>query len=690
MNARRLPAGLAVLVLVAAGSSLLAQAGKPLGEADLVRLIELKIDDDVIVTRINKLGVSFAADAGAVERLKKAGAADVVVDAVRKADHSRAAAAPDRTVTYDDVLRLLELGVDSPQIIKSLEQSPTVFTLDTAQADALKKAGASDALLASMQGRGRTAGGRGDVTDIALILDCSGSMSDRTREGPSKMEAAKKVVTELVDKIPNGRRVTFLVYGHNAEEKCRAVKVLRPLGEIDDAGKTDLKQEIARLRPVGHTPIALALRMAAAELARGDGLCGLVLITDGMETCHGDPNAEAARLAANPRLVFGLHVIGFDVEPQERRAVEAIARAGKGKYYDARSATNLAAAVGDLARKIEQSAPVKDRPTQELKLAGGDLRPGSFFHDAPEVGAGKYRGALAFMQVDYFQVLLRKGQELRAIATVQKTPFRVSNPHNENDTETFGLTIYDPNLVAVAQDEVAIPATPPAPSSWKASWRALADGVAYVAVAASCPHDSKGMRSWVYPENARVNSSPYTLTLKVDGEAAEGPGERLALARAAGRPGRGFEEAMELPVPALTVTDIRFREVLFYKVKIKPREPVQYSLAAQKPLYGVSNEFFLKDHVASYTLTVYDEDQIPVARKTLEIAGRPPQAQSLVLSWTPQQGAWAYVSVSCENTGHDVYIHKGQEPPGPGRVAIQVVPTSNAATPPGEAKPDDK
>jgi hypothetical protein len=46
------------------------------------------------------------------------------------------------------------------------------------QVATLKKAGASDKLIAAMQAKGRKAGEIGDVTDFVLVLDCSGSMTD--------------------------------------------------------------------------------------------------------------------------------------------------------------------------------------------------------------------------------------------------------------------------------------------------------------------------------------------------------------------------------------------------------------------------------------------------------------------------------------------------------------------------------
>jgi hypothetical protein len=129
--------------------------------------------------------------------------------------------------------------------------------------------------------------------------------------------------------------------------------VVRPLSKLDDKGKTDLASFISKLQPRGATPIALSLRTAGAELAKYDAFCGLVLITDGLETCKGDPAAEAATLAASGKFTFGLNVVGFDVTDKERTTLEGIARAGNGKYYDAGTAAELTDQMSDLARELD-------------------------------------------------------------------------------------------------------------------------------------------------------------------------------------------------------------------------------------------------------------------------------------------------------------------------------------------------
>jgi hypothetical protein len=82
-----------------------------------------------------------------------------------------------------------------------------------------------------------------------------------------------------------------------------------------------------------------------------------------METCHGNPAEETARLAKDLNLAFGLNVIGFDVKADEREALEEIARAGKGKYYNAANAAEFRKAVLALHRRIDEVKPApKPRP----------------------------------------------------------------------------------------------------------------------------------------------------------------------------------------------------------------------------------------------------------------------------------------------------------------------------------------
>jgi len=111
----------------------MAQERKPgLSEQDLSKLVELQIDPGVIAGKIEKDGISFPADEAAVDRLKKAGASDAVLDAVKKAGAAKpgaGAGGPSATgvvITYADITKLLELGIDEGTILKNSNSRPPI------------------------------------------------------------------------------------------------------------------------------------------------------------------------------------------------------------------------------------------------------------------------------------------------------------------------------------------------------------------------------------------------------------------------------------------------------------------------------------------------------------------------------------------------------------------------------------
>jgi hypothetical protein len=83
---KRLAGLLAVIaILLAAWGLAQAQRLKPLTEADVLKLVELQIDDTAIASRIVNGGLSFKVDDAVLARLKNAGASEPVLAALRKA-----------------------------------------------------------------------------------------------------------------------------------------------------------------------------------------------------------------------------------------------------------------------------------------------------------------------------------------------------------------------------------------------------------------------------------------------------------------------------------------------------------------------------------------------------------------------------------------------------------------------------
>lgn len=665
--------GVMLFALLCCSSMTAWAQSKPLGEEDIAALLKIGIDEETIVARIRKGGLSFTADDEAVERLKAAGASDGLVKALRESTAAKkpAPAKGGAPITYDDVLKLLKLGLDEPAILTRLEKSPTQFTLDAKQVQELKRAGASEKLIAAMQGkRGASADQTGDVTDFAVVLDCSGSMMEKTTDGKAKMDVAKAVVADLVEKIPDGLRLTFVLYGHNKKDGCNSVEIVRPLSELDGPGKEKLKSFIKTLKPAGATPIALALRVAGKELFRNDAYCGLVLISDGKESCKGDPAAEAAALALNDKLSFGVNVIGFDVKGDERESLEQIAASGKGKYYDADSAEKLEEAVAAVRKELESRTKAPEqRGNRELSLSGKKGQPGGFLHDAGPVEPGEYKGSLAMLEAHYYKIPLERGQELRVVGQIQKSPY---NGSNNTNNQSFIITLYDPGLAVVARELITVKDAPKAVQTVRAAWTATTSGVHYIAISATDNHDGGFIPVSTYPNDAKIKPSPYALRIRVEGSGDRGRVASGDIPVPDVRGGNSFDEAGEIPIPGVAADDLKVNEVTFFKTPVRKGQTLTATAAVQKPWYLGSNHSIK----ANYTLTIYDDDQVEIAKKTISISKNPPDAHTLSVSWPVALDGHAYVSVSCENSGGSIYPKEFE--PKPGHVAVMITETDAA------------
>jgi MYXO-CTERM domain-containing protein len=115
------------------------------------------------------------------------------------------------------------------------------------------------------------------------------------------------------------------------------------------------------LRGTGPTPLAGALDaaydylrpVAACDGARACRTYGVILLTDGAESCRGDPVASAQALWT----VLGIRtfVVGFSVLAEEEARLNAIARAGSGGASDAYFAADESALVNTLAAIVAGS-----------------------------------------------------------------------------------------------------------------------------------------------------------------------------------------------------------------------------------------------------------------------------------------------------------------------------------------------
>lgn len=226
--------------------------------------------------------------------------------------------------------------------------------------------------------------------NIEYVLDASGSMM-LPIGGEAKIDIAKKTLLDLVDKLPRDAaeielNVGLRVYGHRTGDRedpavgCVDTALEVPIRGVDAAA---IREKVAGIRARGRTPIDYSLRQAANDFPAGQGAENVViLVSDGKETCGGDPCAAAKALHA-AGVGLTIHVVGFDIKPEERAQLECIAKEGGGRYFPADSAAGLAEAIG----KAQEQALRSESASVAVRVGGpGKLR----FEPAAWVGKDPY------------------------------------------------------------------------------------------------------------------------------------------------------------------------------------------------------------------------------------------------------------------------------------------------------------
>lgn len=182
--------------------------------------------------------------------------------------------------------------------------------------------------------------------NVEIILDASGSMAGRM-DGKSKMDAAKEAIKAFAETLPKEANVALRVYGNEGSGKesdkalsCSSSELVYQLQKYD-AGK--LAASLNQFQPTGWTPIAHSLQEAEKDLSQlaGDKNTNLIfLVSDGIETCGGDPVAAAKQLA-DSNITPVLNVIGFDVDGEGQKQLKAVAEAARGRYVSIRDKKGL-------------------------------------------------------------------------------------------------------------------------------------------------------------------------------------------------------------------------------------------------------------------------------------------------------------------------------------------------------------
>lgn len=231
-------------------------------------------------------------------------------------------------------------------------------------------------------------------TRILFMLDASQSMNAGWG-GRAKIETAKQVINEAVDSLKKVDNVymALRVYGHQYHYTINNCKDSRL--EVGFRPNSDIliKSRLREIKPNGITPISYSLEKASRDFPLDpDSRNIIIIITDGEESCEGDPCRVSEKLQAN-NVILKPFVVGLGYQSELKTNLDCI-----GTYFEA----NTSQEFRDIMRNIINR--ILDQTTAEVQLLDTEGNP-----TETDVNLTFYNPVSQIAQYNFYHTLNARG-----------------------------------------------------------------------------------------------------------------------------------------------------------------------------------------------------------------------------------------------------------------------------------------
>ncbi len=170
-------------------------------------------------------------------------------------------------------------------------------------------------------------------TRILFVFDASRSMLE-VWETDRRINIARNLLIEMVDSLEklSNVQMALRVYGHQKPvppQDCDDTRLEVPFG---DNAASKIRQKLRYISPMGTTPIAHTLNKCGGDFPKcADCRNVIILITDGIEECGGDPCEVSVRLQKKG-VALKPFVIGLGLDINFEKTFECM-----GTFYNAKN-----------------------------------------------------------------------------------------------------------------------------------------------------------------------------------------------------------------------------------------------------------------------------------------------------------------------------------------------------------------
>ena len=176
---------------------------------------------------------------------------------------------------------------------------------------------------------GQSIQNQSSLTRVLFVFDASKSMKS-LHGSTSRIEGAKKLFYKFLDSLNAQPNFQFALrmYGHTVKYPpgdCNDSRLVVPFGKNNIQL---IKSKVAEAQPTGITPIEHSITQSANDFPDAKAKNIIILITDGIEECGGDP-CNARQKLIDKGIVFKPFIIGIDLTLEQIKTFDCV-----GDYFD--------------------------------------------------------------------------------------------------------------------------------------------------------------------------------------------------------------------------------------------------------------------------------------------------------------------------------------------------------------------
>ncbi|WP_460893183.1 vWA domain-containing protein [Rufibacter soli] len=168
-------------------------------------------------------------------------------------------------------------------------------------------------------------------TRLLFLLDASGSMLANW-ETSTRWQVAKTMLARMADSLNTYQNleIGLRVYGHQSPVNVKNCKDSKLEVAFGPKNAEAVKRKLQQITPKGNTPLTYSLGQAANDFPQDpNGRNVVIIITDGLESCGGDPCAVSLALQKK-RVFLKPFIIGLGDDPGYAQQFGCM-----GQYYNA-------------------------------------------------------------------------------------------------------------------------------------------------------------------------------------------------------------------------------------------------------------------------------------------------------------------------------------------------------------------